>query len=449
MTTTKKWQMARRTFLRGAGAMVALPLLDVMRPSVICADEPRTPVRLVTLVFPHGLPHGSSTGSGEGTSYELPDKDGRDMFGPLDAYRDDFLTLAGLSRAWPDGISGDHPIGHAQILTHQLIETGTTPTMTTSFDQLAAAHFAETNPRLPSLDLQAEGMNELSGRDGIDNYYGSFLSWNGATPRVPLTNTGEMFGKIFGDGFESGRSAAEAAELRRQGQSVLDSVVSEIGRLDHRLGAGDRVTMERYLDSVRSLEMRIASTDLLTCTPGDRPDSSESYPERLDQILDLMVLAMKCDATRVITLNLSDVHSAINMSGFVPGTPNLGYHSMSHSYPSEHAEGVKYWATKFAELIARLKAEPDAEGTLLDNSIVLMTSELADGLWHRAYDMPVFVAGKGGGALRPGRRVDYGGRNDTKIVGEPIAKLYVSLLQALGLPIDAFKGVSGGLAGLT
>jgi hypothetical protein len=453
MSMQKKWQLSRRTFLRGAGAAIALPALYQMRPSTARAEDPAKPVRLVTIVMPHGLPQGSNGGSGQGTTYELPDYEGSNMLAPLDPYRDDFLNLAGLSRARPQGLVGDHPVGFAQILTCHPFEmksgtnvpADTTPTLTSSYDQLAAAHFAPDYPWLPSLSIAVESqyfVEHSSTPDGIERAIGSYLSWNGPTPVAPLLDIGKIFDKIFG-GFDPGLSEAQRAELRRQGKSVLDFVVTDIGRLGGRLGKDDRATMERYLESIRSLETRIASSEALACEPGERPTHSESYPERLDQVIDLTILAMKCDATRVITINLGDLYSGLVMSSFAPGTSSTqDLHSMSHSNPAAHAEAVRWFASKYASLIAKLKAEPDIDGTLLDNSLVLMTSEIGRGNDHYAGDLPVFLAGRGGGAINTGRRVEY--YDET-----PIAKLYIALLQTLGLTIDEFKGVTGALSGLT
>ena len=454
MTTRKNWQLSRRTFLCGAGAAIALPALNQMRPSVARADDQvAKPVRLVTIVMPHGLPQGSNGGSGQGTAYQLPDYEGRNMLAPLDLYRDDFLNLAGLSRARPQGLVGDHPVGFAQILTCHPFEMNpgtnvpadTTPTMTSSYDQLAAAHFAQDFTWLSSLSIAVESqyfVEHSSTPDGIDRGIGSHLSWNGPTPVAPLLDIGQIFDKIFG-GFDPGLSEAQRAEQRRQGKSVLDFVAADIDRLSGRLGTADRTTMERYFDAVRALETRIASSEALACEPGERPTHNESYPERLDQVFDLTVLAMKCDATRVITINLGDLYSGLVMSSFAPGTSSTqDLHSMSHSNPGAHAEAVRWFAGKYASLIAKLKAEPDIDGTLLDNSLVLMTSEIARGNDHYAGDLPVFLAGRGGGAINTGRRLEY--YDET-----PIAKLYIKLLQTLGLTIDEFKGVSGALSGLT
>lgn len=454
MSMQKKWQLSRRTFLRGAGAAIALPALYQMRSPIAQAAGAVKPVRLVTIVMPHGLPQGSTGGSGQGTSYELPDYQGSNMLAPLDPYREDFLNLAGLSRARPQGLVGDHPVGFAQILTCQPIETkpgtnvpaDTTPTMTSSYDQLAAAHFAADNPSLSSLSIAVESqyfVEHSSTPDGIERAIGSYLSWNGSTPVAPLLDIGQIFDKIFG-GFDPGLSEAQRAELRRQGKSILDFVVADIGRLRGRLGTDDRAKVESYLESIHSLETRIAASEAqLSCEPGERPTHSESYPERLDQVIDLTVLAMKCDATRVITINLGDLYSGLVMSSFAPGTSSTqDLHSMSHSNPGAHAGAVRWFAGKYASLIAKLKAEPDVDGTLLDNSLVLMTSEIGRGNDHYAGDLPVFLAGRGGGAINTGRRLEY--YDET-----PIAKLYITLLQTLGLTIDEFKGVTGALSGLT
>ncbi|MDQ3032858.1 MAG: DUF1552 domain-containing protein [Myxococcota bacterium] len=430
-------RLSRRTFLGGAGAVVALPMLDAMMPSIARADAP---TRLITIVFPHGIRPSTWHPTGAGSSWSLSED-----LAALERHKSKLISIGGLRRSEPKG-PGDHPLGYGSLLTQANLEPGSRRN-TISFDQLAAQHLGGATPRVPFLPIAMERHGHLGGNDGgFDTFLGSYLSWTEAGPVPPLMSPADVFDRLFA-GIDPDATHAQSEERRRRSRSLLDWVRSDLSRVSGRVGVADRARLDEYATGLRDLERSIfAEGETAVCEVGGAPEDSALYPTRLDQIFALTALAARCDITRNITINLGDVYSSLRPRHFgVPmlaGVRDDGLHTISHESQEEHSVVNQWWALKLAELLDALDAIPEDGGTALDNSIVLFMSEMEFAQAHHDFNMPTLWAGSAGGRVVTDRRIVA--PDDT-----PTANLYTSVLQLLGAPVDRFGAFGDGpLSGL-
>jgi Protein of unknown function (DUF1552) len=462
---TQRWQIDRRSFLRGIGATLALPALDAMRPLVAQGTNGSTPVRMALLYMPNGVREDRWTPDGDGTRFKLSP-----ILSPLEAHRDNLLVLTGLQNK--ASFSGD---GH-YVKTGGWL-TGTTIAKTTgsdinaggiSMDQLAAQKIGRTT-KLPSLELGTEPV--ATGIDTNVNYtrlYASHISWK--TPTVPLPcelNPRVAFDRLFRTRAQDG--AARASDQ----QSVLDLVRDDAKRLQSRLGSADRQKLDQYLESIREVERRIAQEadalgagenlppELLkqldaldkrisqAMGKGNREQELNSLPrfdhgEHTRIMLDLMVLAFWSDSTRVATFMFGNDVTNRNFS-FIEGV-NGGHHSISHHQNNpgqlDQYEKINHWHTsQYAYMLDRMKAIPEGNGTLLDHSMVAFGSPIRDGNSHNPRNVPIVVAGKAGGKLRTGRHMVF---DD----GTPLCSLWLSMLDLAGAPCPSLADATRPLRGV-
>jgi hypothetical protein len=433
----------RRTLLRGAGATLALPWLHSLHaPTARAADPLAPPTRLLFYYTPNGMHMPAWTPSTAGADYELPA-----ILTPLSGLKDDLLVLSGLDNLLgkPDG-AGDHAGGTSAFLTcaHAKKTEGADIDLGISVDQVAANAIGEATAR-PSMQLGMEGGASTGGCDsGYSCAYSRNISW--ASPQTPLPKLVSpqlVFDRLFG-AYDAAESA-EAAEKRRQYRmSVLDFVMADAQALKPKLAKTDQHKVEEYFDAVRALEIQLeAGPSELICDPGKSPGLEEwSLDERSALMNALMVLAFQCDQTRVISYMFGN---AGNNWSF----PFLGvsgaHHEISHHQNLEEnfqkLTVIDTWeVARFADLVARLKAVPEGEGTLLDHCAVYFSSEVADGNSHQHTSMPVLLAGGGGGAISPGRHISYDNL--------PVANLFLSMLQMVGVTDPSFGDSTGALDGL-
>lgn len=423
------------------------------------------PVRMALLYMPNGVRPDRWTPSGEGARYELSP-----ILKPLAAHRDDLLVLTGLENK--ASFSGD---GH-YVKTGGWL-TGTTIAKTTgsdinsggiSMDQLAAAQLGR-DTRLPSMELGTEPI--VSGVDTNVNYtrlYASHISWK--TPTVPLPceiNPRVAFDRLFRSRSGAGAKAADDQ------QSVLDLVREDAKRLQAKLGGADKQKLEQYLESVRAVEVRI-SREAAQLGAGENlpPDvlkrmdeldkriskamGKKSREEELNSLprfdhsehcrimLDLMVLAMWADSTRVTTFMFGNDVTGRNFS-FLPGV-NGGHHDISHHQNNEaqldRYEKINVWhAEQYAYMLQRMKEIKEGPGTLLDNSMVAFGSPIRDGNAHDPHNVPIVVAGKARGKLRTGRHMVFD-------KGTPLCSLWITMLEAAGVKAPKFADATSGLRGV-
>lgn len=446
----------RRHFLRGLGVCLSLPVLDSLLPAKAAkafAAEPQlgttaggAPLRMAFLYKPNGVNVEKYKPIGEGTEFELSE-----TLEPLAEFKNDIQIFSGFEHknGWsgPDG-PGDHARAGATILTGARPKktAGSDIRLGISVDQLAAKHIGD-QTRFASLELSCDGVRKSGNCDsGYSCAYQFNLAWRSeTTPMAPESNPRLVFERLFGSG--SGSERIENYRLRQtQQRSILDFVMDDADHLRKRLGLNDQHKLDEFLTGVREIEQRIEKAERF----GDLPDPGidtpvgipQSYREHIRLMSDMMVLAFQTDSTRVATFLTA--HDGSNRSFEDIGVPE-GHHYLSHHQNDaakldKIAKIDRFYTEQFAYFLQRLRETKDMDGkTLLDNSMVVFCSGLADPNRHDHANLPVILAGHGGGALTPGRHVNLG-------TNTPMTNLYVRLLDVAGIPVDRFGDSTGPLA---
>ncbi len=440
--------ITRRAVLKGLGAVVALPWLESLAHAAEKAKPAQPPVRLGFVYVPNGVDwqrwHMETAGPLDTFSKTLE---------PLADVKKELLVFRGLTlnegRDHGDG-GGDHPRATSSFLTaaHPFKSFGKDIRVGgISVDQLAAQKLGHLT-RLPSLELACDRPTSPGMCDaGYSGVYRNAISWRTPTSPVPTEiNPRLAFFRLFGDPSRS--SDAARGRQRMVNSSVLDLVLEDSKKLGTQLGGTDRLKLEEYLHSVREVERQIQAAERL---PLKQPPAGTTAPhgipsETADHIrvmLDLVALAFQTDTTRIASVMLA-------MGGSDRAFPFLGLKSTHHSY-SHHekkAENLdalhaidRFYVEQFGHLIRKLQAVKEGDGTLLDNCLLLYGSPLRDGNLHDRQDLPILLAGRGRGAVTPGRMVKH--PDET-----PLANLHLSLLSAFGIEAPRFSDSTGKLARL-
>ncbi|MEZ4463102.1 MAG: DUF1552 domain-containing protein [bacterium] len=424
--------LSRRTFLRGAGAALALPFLEAMLPRGAQAQGMGPRTRFLAWYVPCGIHMPAWTPADAGAGFTLSP-----MLESLAPYRDRLTVLTGLANrpARPDG-PGDHAAGTGSFLTaaHCFKTEGADIRNGISIDQVIA-NGVGSGHRFPSLVLGAEGGGNAGGCDsGYSCAYSRNISWVGeATPAAREVNPGSLFNRMFG-GSDPRLTQEQIAKKRRYRRSILDFVREDAERLQPRLGQKDRQKIQEYLDSVREVERSIDLAEAQQCVPGVRPERPDSVGQRIEQMADLMALAFQCDLTPVITFMFGNAGS--NRSFTELGIAE-GHHQLSHHQgAAENHAKLQIIGTHevevFARFLGRLRAiEEPGGGTVLDNSVIFFSSEIEDGNAHRHENLPILLAGGASGQLAGGRHLVKEGK-------PPIADLFITLAGYAGVELAAF-----------
>ena len=448
MTTARR--LSRRTVLRGIGASLALPALEAMQPHVARAAQPAAPPRrMAFLMVPNGVHLPDWTPADEGYDYTLPY-----ILDPLTAHQDDLLVLSGLThdkgRANGDA-AGDHARACAAFLTGcQPRKThGANLQVGISADQLAAAHVGDAT-LFPSLELGCDGSHVSGNCDsGYSCAYSSCISWSSAsTPVSKSNNPRAVFERLFS--FRDNKGVADSRS-RLLKKSILDSVAEEARGLQSLLGKTDQRKLDEYLTGVGQIERRIAraeqqTTECLTNLPGlIKPEGiPDNYPEHVRLMCDMMVLAFQCDLTRISTFMLANEGS--NRSYSFIDVPD-GHHDLSHHQGKAEKQNKirqinRFHIQQLAYLLERLASVREPDGSrLLDHSMICYGSAISDGNAHNNENLPILLAGGGGGSLRTGRHVRY--EQET-----PMANLLLSMLHRIGVPVPRLGDSTGQLSNL-
>ncbi len=433
-------RLRRRSFLAGAGTLLALPAFESLLPREARAATPATtaPVqRFMTFHFPIGVNRASWKPGGTETSWTL----GASQV-DLAPYKDALSVITGVNNSGQRTGSAGHTCNLATFLTGNDVPAGI-HSMGTSADQMIANVLAS-KTRFRSLELGTSILNENPNAEaGYDPVLKDHLSWSNGTPLPKEINPSALFDRLFAGGTSS-LSAEAAARRRHFGQSVIDAVRADGKRLRSRLGQSDGAKLDEYLAGVRDLELSIQSTAVATCSSGTRPGPPADVRDRVKQMLDLSVLAFSCDLTRVITFGYE--HTVTEQSHPWLGVTS-GYHiGVTHNDPGKPYAAVNQWiVSQLAYLLGKLEATPDAAsgtGTLLDNSIVYFASELGEGSSHSGQDIPIIVAGRGGGRIpNQGRLLARSGQGNGNVL--------IALMQAMGVTVTKFgNGFTTPLPGL-
>jgi hypothetical protein len=440
--------LPRRTFLRGLGTTIALPLLDAMVPAFAAVNRltSKAPCRMAFIYVPNGIDMKHWTPQAEGAGFDLPR-----LLEPLAAFRDDILVLSGLTlnsgRALGDG-PGDHARAAASFLTgvHPRKTAGADIAAGISVDQIAARRIGSST-RFPSLELGCEDGRQAGNCDsGYSCAYSNNLSWRTpSTPMPPEVNPRLVFERLFGD---SSEDPATRLKRERYNKSILDFVSEDTKQLRGALGATDRRKLDEYLYAVREIEKRIESAerDNKEVPPSiERPAGVPvEYHEHARLMFDLMTVAFQADLTRVATFMMAREGSTRTYREI--GVSDAHHPLTHHRGNEEMIEKVsrinRYHMEQFAYFVGRLKSIPEGDGTLLDHVMVVYGSGLSDGNRHNHNDLPVLVAGHGGGTLRTGRHIRY--PDET-----PMTNLYMAMLDRMGVHTESLADSTGELEHLS
>jgi hypothetical protein len=438
MIVTRK-HLHRRSFLKGMGAVVALPVLDAMTPALARAAQ--APVRLAFTYVPNGIVMNDWTPAAEGAAYEFTR-----IMKPLEPFRKDMLVLSGLAHrngaALGDG-PGDHARAGASYLTgvHPRKTAGADIQNGISVDQIAAQHIGD-QTRFASLELGCDDSRTIGNCDsGYSCAYTNSLAWRGpATPMPPETNPRLVFERLFGD-IDTSLSPEVRARRLRYRRSILDLVSERTSQLSSDLGPSDKRKLDEYLTSIREIERRIerAEQDMTHLTPGiDKPTGVPvEYPDYVNLMFDLQLIAFQTDQTRIVTMMMG-------REGSMRTYPEIGIPDPHH--PLTHHRGNPDWIEKvtqvnslhvklFAGFIDKLKSTPDGDGSLLDHSMIVYGSGLSDGNRHAHDDLPIVMFGRGGG-FRMGSHMVYPKQT-------PMTNLFLTLLDRMGVPSEKIGDSTG------
>lgn len=445
--------LSRRMILRGLGTAVAMPRLESICPEARAANidssDIKPPVRMGFFYVPNGMhmPHWKP-------EYEGELKELTPTLSHLAKHRSEIMPISGfeLHNGWALGDGGgDHARSVASFLTgaHPYKTGGADIRNGISVDQYAAARLSHLT-RFPSLELGLEPSAQSGSCDtGYSCVYSSNLSWRNETNFVTKeVNPQALFDRLFGNG--NAEEQAENQSLRnRRKKSVLDFVLNDAKRLQHRLGEVDRRKMDEYLHAVRDVERRVSHSIKLEGQEVEKPDYARpsgvpaEFEEHCRLMLDMVVLAFQTDSTRIATFMMTNASSnrPYPQVGVSEGHHDLSHHQNDDAKQKKISKVNAFHAKQFDYLLTKMREIKEGDSTLLDNSMLLYGSGISDGNRHNHDDLPILLAGRGGGALKPGRHVRVADKT-------PLCNLYVTMLEAMGVDADKFSDSNGRVTNL-
>jgi hypothetical protein len=434
LTTT----LPRRTVLRGLGASIALPFLDAMLPAFSLRGRAAvTPAhRFQTFYVPNGMAMEYWTPKSAGAAFELSP-----ILEPLAPFRDQMLVLSGIKANWNyihAGASGSFLTG-----TTRGGRTEIEIIADVSIDQLLARHFAS-ETQVGSLELSMDVPANAGACTGnLSCVYTHTLSWRGPTQPLPMEwNPRAVFERLFGDSGSTDRAAREAR--LREHKSILDSVTEKLASLRKDLGAQDQTKIDEYTEAVRDVERRIQKAEQQTGLELPSLEQPQGAPpvfeDHLALMLDLQLLALRSDLTRVISFMIGKEQSARPYPQI--GVPEA-HHPLSHhnDIPELIAHMSKinrYHAELFSRYLTKLRATPDGDGSLLDHMTILYGSGISNSTRHSGDNLPILVMGGGAGTIKGGRHLAYTDK-------PTMANLLVTLMDKMGVPVEKVGGSTGKL----
>jgi len=437
-------RISRRTTLKGIGTAIALPMLDAMQPRARGAEAGQRPLRMAFLYVPNGKHMPDWLPASEGSDYELP----RTLL-PLADLRSDFCILSGLTHQKANA-NGDGGGDHARALTTFL--TGTQARKTdgadiragVSVDQIAAIQFGK-QTRFASLEIGADSGAQSGNCDsGYSCAYSTNISWRNERQPVPKeVDPRLIFDRLFTSG-RPGESAESRARRERYNKSILDLVREDADKLQRTVGLSDRRKLDEYLNAIRELEVRIVKATQAPDSDSialERPQGiPSSYQDHLRILGDLVVLAFQTDTTRVSTFVFANEGS--NRSYPFLDVPE-GHHDLSHHEGKQEKQTKiqkinEFHVTQLAYFLKRMKEVREGDESLLDRSLVVYGSGIGDGNAHNHNNLPILLAGGGGGSVRTGKHIAYPD-------GTPLTNLYLSMLDAADIHLEQLGDSTGRL----
>ena len=447
-------QLPRRTFLKGFGTAIALPLLDAMVPALASPGiKPRSLRRMAFVYVPNGINMPDWTPKELGAGFDLPR-----IIEPLSPYREDVLVLSGLThnngRALGDG-PGDHARAAASFLTgvHPKKTAGADITAGISVDQVAAQKVGG-KTRFASLELSCEDGRQVGNCDsGYSCAYSNSISWRTpSTPMPPEINPRAVFERLFA-GIDAGENPASRARRARYHKSILDFVLEDAQLLKTDLGPTDRRKLDEYLSAVREIEKRIETAEREAAEAAgqagvpaiDKPAGIPiEFSEHVRLMFDLIATAFQADLTRILTFMVGREGSTRTYReiGVSEAHHPLTHHRGDAQMIEKVAKINRLHMEQFAYFLGKLKSIQDGDGPLLDSAMIVYGSGLSDGNRHQHHNLPVLLAGRGAGTFRTGRHLGYPG--DT-----PMTNLYLAMLDRMGIPTETLGDSNGKLEHLS
>jgi len=438
MFITRK-HLSRRTLLRGLGVSLSLPLLDAMVPAGVALAQTaaaRKP-RLGFFYFPHGAVMEKWTPAENGRNFEL----GYINEG-LAPFKDQLTVVSNLGNK-PGESRAVHALVPATWLSCVHPRETLEPYMAATVDQIAAKHIGQDTP-WPSLETataQGQGTGSACERGYGCTYTGTLSFANPTTPLPVESNPRQLFLRLFGQG----DTAAERRFLAEQTGSILDMINGEMAALNRQLGARDRTTLDDYVASVREIERRLQNSargDLSKLSLPEVPGAtSESFDEHLRLMFDLILLAYQGNLTRVQSFMLAPEVSEMtyNHIGIPDAFHAISHHANDPAKKDRLSRIQKYHVDVFADFLAKMRATPDGDGNMLENSMLLFGSNMSNSNAHNQYPLPTTIIGRGGGKLRGGQHINFPART-------PLANVHLTLLQRAGVPVESVGDSTGVIA---
>jgi len=439
ISAERHFAWSRRSFLRGLGACIALPAFQSLIPAgafagtatKLAATASGAPLRAAFLFFPNGAIPSAWWPKGEGKEFDFTR-----TLKPLEAMRQHVQILGGLdhklAEPGPDG-AGDHARGNGVFLTGvRLKKSATDVRAGVSIDQVIAREIGHLT-RFPSLELSSDAIRMSSACDsGYACAYQYNLSWRSATtPIAAESNPRLVFERLFGAG-AAGERAENLRRRRQEQRSILDFVLEDARGMDRRLNANDRDKLDQYLTGIREIETTMQKAEQLGPAKDPGIDTPTGIPQDRGQytqiMLDMLLLAFQTDSTRIATVLLG--HDGDNRS-LPEAAVTEGHHDLTHHFNNEEkiqkvAEIDLWYVQQFAKFLQKLEATKDVDGkSLLHNSMIIYGSGNSDGNRHTHSNLPLVLAGGGGGALTPGRLVRHGGK--------PMSNMLLGLADKMGV----------------
>ena len=451
--------LSRRHFIRGLGACLALPAFESLRPFSTLAAEAATtarlaasptgaPLRMAFVYFPNGAIQSNWWPNGDGKDFELSR-----TLQPLENVKHRLQICSGLDQVnatpGPDG-AGDHARASGTFLTGVRVKktAGADIHAGISIDQVAAGQIGHLS-RFPSLELTCDAVRKSGNCDsGYSCAYQYNLAWRSPTqPVAPEPNPRLLFERLFGAGSPGERSES-LLRRRQQQRSILDFVLDDARSLQRQLTLRDRQKLDEYLGSVREIEKRIEQSEQFGAAPDPTVETPAGIPpsfaEYIQIMYDMMILAFQTDSTRIATFLLANEGSnrAFPEIGIAEGHHYLTHHRNKQEMMDKVAEIDLWYIQQFAKFLEKMEQTKDVDGhSLLHNSMIVYGSGNADGNRHTHVNLPVILAGGGGGALTPGRYAKFG--------SVPMSNMLLSLIDRLGVTgIERHGDSTGRLAGI-